>query len=68
MVKLPSGNEVILLGCENDTSATDSIYKITWQGEDLQWEILPQKLKYPRSNAIAMLIPDSMTECTTQDE
>ena len=68
MVKLPSGNEVILLGCENDTSATDSIYKITWQGEDLQWETLPQKLKYPRSNAIAMLIPDSMTECTTQDE
>ena len=60
MVTLTSGIEAVLVGCE---SFTEKIYKLTWQGEHLQWVTLPQKLKYPREGAVAMLIPDSMTDC-----
>ena len=62
MVTLPSGSEAVLVGCYNG-SYSESIYKLTWQGEHLQWVTLPEKLKYPRGDAVAMLIPDSMIDC-----
>ena len=63
MVTLPSGNEAVLIGCYTEETYTDKIYKLTWQGEHLQWLTLPQKLKYARSSAIAMMIPGSLTNC-----
>ena len=62
MVTLPIGNEAVLVGCEGGNSI-DKIFKIIWEGEQLKWVTLPQKLKYPRTSAVAMLIPDSMTNC-----
>ena len=66
MVTLPSDNEAILVGCfdASMTAATEKIYKLTWQGEHLQWVTLPQMLKYARYGAVAMLIPNSLTNCT----
>ena len=66
MVTLPSGNEAILVGCGvPGPNQEGSIFKLTWdsEGEHLQWVTLPQKLKYPRHSLVAMLIPDSMTDC-----
>ena len=60
MVTLTSGTEAVLIGCE---SFTEMIYKLTWQGEHLQWVALQQKLNYPRYSAVAMLIPNSKTIC-----
>ena len=59
--------EAILFGCsdEND-KISDNIYKLIWQGEHLQWLTLPQKLKYPRTHAVAMWIPNSFTSCNSE--
>ena len=64
MVTLPWGDEVLYVGCNDENDLTAEIFKLSWQGKNLQWEALPQKLKYPRKDAIAMFIPDSFnTDC-----
>ena len=64
MVTLPWGDEVLYVGCNDGDYPTKDIFKLTWQGDHLQWVMLPQKLKYPRKDAIAMFIPDSFnTDC-----
>ena len=63
MVTEPKGDEIIYVGCNDGDDLTAEIFKLTWQGENLQWVVLPQKLKYPRKDAIAMFIPDSITNC-----
>ena len=62
MVTLPSNNQTILVGCSETldgigSSGTVKIFKLTWQGEHLQWVLLQQELKFPRYSAVAMLIP-----------
>ena len=79
MVTLRSGNEAVMLGCEDFSPklwgskesisgyrGSPLIHKLTWQGEHLKWVLLAQSLRYTRTEAIAMLIPDSMTECTAK--
>ena len=78
MVTLPSGNEAVLLGCEDFNSnrwdnnnihgykGMTLIFKLFWQGEHLEWKLLTQSLRYSRTEAVAMLIPDSMTDCTAK--
>ena len=65
MVTLPGGTEAVLTGCSGKEGPSKPspgyIYKLTWRDDQLIWVKLPQKLKHPRSFAIAMLIPDSMT-------
>ena len=63
MVTLPNDNEAILVGCYR-TEHTEKIYKLTWQDEHLQWVTLQQMLKHARYGAVAMLIPNSLTDCT----
>ena len=67
MITSTSNNEAILVGCkdENDVQAGKT-YKLTWQGEHLQWLTLPQKLKYPRTRTVAMWIPNSFTSCNSE--
>ena len=60
MVTLPFSNQAILLGCSDvidGSSVTAKIFKLTWQGEHLQWVTLQQELKFPRHSAVAMLTP-----------
>ena len=68
MATLPNSNEAVLIGCnDGNKNGLEKIFKIFWQDDDLVWEILPQELKYPRTEAIAMFVPDSPhTECTSK--
>ena len=61
MVSSSNGREAILVGCEENP---EKIYKLRWSnGTTLEWVLMKQKLKYPRSNVVAMLIPDALTHC-----
>ena len=73
MVTLPNGNvdgtEAVLIGCnDGNENGLEKIFKIFWQGDGLRWGTLDQELKYPRNHAVAMIIPDSMTECTRKSK
>ena len=57
----PNSNQAVVIGCSDGTSATEKIFKLTWQDENLQWVTLQQKLNFPRHSAVAMLIPG--TQC-----
>ena len=61
MVSSSNGQEAILVSC---AESPERIYKFRWSDEiTLEWVLMKQELKYPRSNAVAMLIPDALTEC-----
>ena len=64
MVSSSNGREAILVGCKENP---EKIYKLQWNDKaTLEWVLMKQKLKFPRSNAVAMLIPDVLTHCTTK--
>ena len=61
MVSSSNGREAILVGCAENP---EKIYKLRWSnGTTLEWVLMKQKLKYPRNNAVAMLIPNALTQC-----
>ena len=61
MVTSSNGKEAILVGC---TENPEKIYKLRWNNETtMEWVLMRQKLKYPRTNAVAMLIPNALTQC-----
>ena len=64
MVSSSNGQEAFLVGCKENP---ERIYKLRWSndGTTLEWVLMGQTLKYPRSNAVAMLIPDVLTHCNT---
>ena len=64
MFTLDNGHEAILTGCNRFDTPIGEIFKLTWEGDRLQWETLPHKLKYPRTQTVAMMIPNSMTNCS----
>ena len=51
---------VILLGCDENP---DAIYALISINGGLKWIELTQKLQFPRTSALAMLIPDELTNC-----
>ena len=51
---------VILVGGDSDLAGL-SLYKLTPSSSD--WEILPQKLSFPRRSHISFLIPDEFVNC-----
>ena len=61
MVSSSNGKETILVGCKENP---EKIYRLKWSNETiLEWILMWQKLKYPRSNGVAILIPDAQTHC-----
>ena len=63
MVTSSNVQEAILVGCDPNP---EKIYKLRWSnGITLEWELMKQKLQYPRSNVVAMFIPDALTHCRT---
>lgn len=64
MVTSPNGQGVVLLGC-TDKSSRYNIYQLIQKMGKLQWEQMNQTLKYPRSKAVSMLIPDELATCDT---
>ena len=61
MVRSSNGREAILVGCEINP---EKIFKLRWNNEfSLEWVLMKQELKYPKTGTIAMLIPDELTNC-----
>ena len=60
MVTSPTGNGVVILGCEGHP---EDIYELVNTGGALHLEKMSQKLSYPRSHTISMLLPDNLVNC-----
>ena len=64
IVQSPDGQGVILLGCFENGAPTDAIYELVNSDDNgLMWNKMSQKLKYPRYDTVAMLIPDELANC-----
>ena len=60
MVTSPSGDGVILLGCQMQ----DAIYELKSIGDgNYEWTQMKQTLKYPKESPIVSYISDSMVNC-----
>ena len=58
---MPNGQEAILLGCQHNQ---ERLYKVYWNKGNLEWTIMTQTMKYPRTDwPIAMFIPDEINTC-----
>ena len=64
MITSPNGEGVILVGCFDMNNYSPNIYELIHENGNLIWKIKPQKLKYPRTLTVSMLIPDEITTCT----
>ena len=62
LVSSSNGQEAFLVGCAENP---EKIYTLRWSSTlSLEWVLMTQKLKYPRSNTVAMLIPNALlTNC-----
>ena len=64
MVTSPSGQGVILFGC-NENPIGEHFYELTTnENGNFSWKIMAQKMTFPRSGATAMLLPDELVSCT----
>ena len=61
MLPLPNGQGAILLGCDNNSQYSNEIYQLAWDGNNLIWRSMPNKLNNPRGNTVAMWIPEGFT-------
>ena len=60
-VTYKDGQRILVLGC---TENPEKIYELFVGDQDqLEWKTLDKELKYPRSNLVAMMIPDEFTYC-----
>ena len=62
MVTSPSGQGVILFGC-NENPIGEHFYELTNENGNFSWKIMEQKMIFPRSGATAMLLPDELVTC-----
>jgi hypothetical protein len=61
----PDGQGVIVIGGYSDGDAfQSSIYKLICDQLGCKWSEMEQQLKIARSYLVAMLIPDTLTNCT----
>ena len=58
-----NGNSVITIGGFNGYTCIRSLYQMTCSPA-CSWEQMEQTLKDIRCDAVAMLIPDEVSECT----
>ena len=72
MVTMKSGLEALLVGCENfkksdylGYTGSKIIYKLKWNGNQLKFVQVPESLQISRTESVAMIIDDSMANCTT---
>ena len=67
MIAFQDNQSLALIGCsyyEIDNDPIAEIYQLSWNNEDnLEWTIMSQKLKYPRRNTVAMMIPNELSNC-----
>jgi hypothetical protein len=63
MLPSPDGQGVIIMGATTITEQS-SIYKLICDQLGCKWSEMEQQLKIPRRYFVAMLIPDTLTNCT----
>ena len=61
MVILDKTDVVVIGGW--DGGQLSSLYRMTCQNKECEWETMSQTLKFGRNNFVAMLIPDELTDC-----
>ena len=61
--KVQLDNDLIIFGGISNWHSQSNIYSFSCSQQNCIWTKLSQKLSIPRYNAIAMLIPDSLTNC-----
>jgi hypothetical protein len=69
MVSTPSGKGVILIGGNNVTGAGGYhayLIELICDAMACEWVEMEQKLQVPRDDFVAMLIPDTLTNCTKE--
>jgi hypothetical protein len=59
----PDGQGVIVIGGYS-AAHQSSIYKLICDQLECKWSEMEQKLKIARQLSVAMLIPDTLTNCT----
>jgi hypothetical protein len=66
LVPSPDGQGVILIGgySATDNENHSSIYKLICDQLGCKWSEMKQQLQKARNTSVAMLIPDSLTNCT----
>jgi hypothetical protein len=66
MLPSPDGQGVILMGGLSVTNNEyqSSMYKLICDQLGCKWSEMEQQLKIPRRYLVAMLIPDTLTNCT----
>ena len=57
------GNDLIIIGGKSGSTITGNMYKLSCSNNDCQMDILPQKLKTPRYDFTAIVVPDDFVEC-----
>jgi hypothetical protein len=61
----PDGQGVILMGgSDPDYAHQSSMYKLICDQLGCKWSEMEQQLKIARKLSVAMLIPDTLTNCT----
>ena len=53
-------SSILILGCEGHP---EDIYELVNTDGALSWKKMSQKLLYPRSHTISMLLPDNLVNC-----
>jgi hypothetical protein len=65
LVPSPDGQGVIVIGgYSNGDGVQSSMYKLICDQLECKWSAMEQQLKIARSHVVAMLIPDTLTNCT----
>jgi hypothetical protein len=62
MVENQNGGVVLIGG--RSSSTLDTLYQLSYGGQDAVWTKMEQKMKTPRSSHTAFLIPDNIVDCS----
>ena len=62
MVKID--DDLIVIGGTSSYSYSSYLNRLTFLNGKLQWILLPQKLKIPRYDMVAAVIPDDFLDCS----
>ena len=65
MVQDPTGGVIVVGGMAGEgIGELDTLYRLAHAGEGAQWEKLPINLKSKRSGPLAMMLPNTMFNCS----
>ena len=57
------GDIIVIGGVDSNYDDQSSLYKLSCNNGDCKWTTLDQKLQKPRSDMVAMVVPDDFFDC-----